>query len=70
MQRGLKQRGFKFAAAYVPSHSVSGPELLGPPPGATPGSNIELEMHQYQFTFGYTYKFDETPAPKSPLIHK
>jgi long-chain fatty acid transport protein len=60
----------EFSAAYAPSHSVSGPERLGPPSGATPGSSIELEMHQYQFTLGYTYNFDTTPAPKSPLIYK
>ena len=61
----------EFAAAYVPSHSVSGPETLAPPfPIPTPGSNISLSMNQYQFTLGYTYKFDTAPAPKSPLIHK
>jgi long-chain fatty acid transport protein len=61
----------EFAAAYVPSHSVSGSETLGPPFAVpTPGSNIELEMHQFQFTLGYTYKFAEAPAPKSSLIHK
>jgi long-chain fatty acid transport protein len=53
---------FEFAAAYVPSHSVSGPEnnpFFSP---AVPGSNIELEMHQWQFTLGYTYEF-APPAP-------
>jgi long-chain fatty acid transport protein len=56
---------FEFAAAYVPSHSVSGPELNPfPPGGPNPGSNIELEMHQWQFTFGYTYEFAEMPAPR------
>ena len=59
---------FEFSAAYVPSHNVSGPELLGTTP--TPGSKIELEMHQYQFTLGYTYNFDTAPAAKGPLIHK
>ena len=60
---------FEFAAAYIPVHSVSGPELLpaGFPP--VPPGNIEISMHQYQFTLGYTYKFD-APAPKTALIHK
>jgi len=57
----------EFAAAYVPTHSVSGPECLIFAAAAvctpTAGSNIELAMHQYQFTFGYTYKFDTAPAP-------
>ena len=62
---------FEFSAAYVPSHSVSGPEsLVAPFPVPTPGSKIELEMHQYQFTLGYTYNFDTAPASKGPLIHK
>jgi long-chain fatty acid transport protein len=54
---------WEFAAAYVPPHSVSGPEkCCAPPPFAvTAGSNIELEMHQWQFTFGYTYEFAEAP---------
>ncbi len=60
----------EFAAAYIPSHSVSGPEMLGPPPAPTPGSNIEISMHQYQFTLGYTYKFDAPPPPRTALIHK
>jgi long-chain fatty acid transport protein len=59
---------WELAAAYVPSHSVSGPEVVGVPSTAIPGSNIEIEMHQYQFTFSYTYKFGE--APTTPLIHK
>jgi long-chain fatty acid transport protein len=50
----------EFAAAYVPSSSVSGPERLGPPfPVPTPGSNIEVRMHQYQFGLGWTYQFDK-----------
>ena len=62
---------FEFSAAYVPSHSVSGPEsLVAPFPVPTPGSKIELEMHPYQFTLGYTYNFDTAPASKGPLIHK
>jgi long-chain fatty acid transport protein len=61
----------EFAAAYIPSHSVSGPETLGSPfPVPTPGSNIDLSMHQFQFTLSYTYKFAEAPAPKPPLVHK
>jgi long-chain fatty acid transport protein len=60
---------FEFAAAYVPSHSVSGPELNpNPPGGPNPGSNIAIEMHQYQFTFGYTYDF-ATPTP-TRMVHK
>jgi long-chain fatty acid transport protein len=52
----------EFAAAYVPSHSVSGPELNpNPPGGPIAGSNIELEMHQWQFTLGYTYDFNPPP---------
>jgi long-chain fatty acid transport protein len=62
---------FEFAAAYIPSHRVSGSESLAAPfPIPTPGSNIELEMHQYQFTLGYTYKFDAPPPPKTTLFHK
>jgi len=57
----------EFAAAYVPSHSVSGPEVT--PGGPTPGSNIDISMHQYQFTLGYTYQFDTAPASKG-LITK
>jgi long-chain fatty acid transport protein len=57
---------FEFAAAYVPSHSVSGIELT--PFGPTPASNIELSMHQYQFTFGYTYEF-APPAP-TKMVHR
>lgn len=60
----------EFAAAYVPSHSVSGPERLGPPfPVPTPGSNIDVSMHQYQVTLGWTYKFDTGPA-RTALITK
>lgn len=60
----------EFAAAYVPAHSVSGPERLGPPfPVPTPGSNIDISMHQYQFTLGWTYQFDRVPA-QTALITK
>ncbi len=60
----------EFAGAYVPTHSVSGPETLGPPfTVPTPGSNIDVKMHQYQFTLGWTYQFDDTPAPTA-LIYK
>lgn len=60
----------EFAAAYVPSHSVSGPERLGPPfPVPTPGSNIDISMHQYQVTLGWTYQFDKVPA-RPALITK
>jgi len=59
---------FEFAAAYVPSHNVSGPEVVGVPSAATAGSNIELEMHQWQFTLGYTYNF-APPAP-SKMVHR
>jgi long-chain fatty acid transport protein len=59
----------EFAAAYVPSHSVSGPELNpNPPGGPIAGSNIEFEMHQWQFTLGYTYDF-AAPAP-TKMVHK
>lgn len=60
----------EFAAAYVPTHRVSGPETLGPPfLVPTPGSDIELTMNQFQFTLGWTYQFEPAPAP-TPLIHK
>ena len=62
---------WEFAAAYVPSHSVSGPEVCctaAPPLAVQPGSNIEIEMHQYQFTLGYTYNF-APPAP-TKMVHK
>ncbi len=58
---------FEFAAAYVPSHSVSGIELT--PFGPNPASNIQLSMHQYQFTLGYTYDFAPLPAP-SKMVYK
>lgn len=59
----------EFAAAYVPTHSVSGPERLGPPfPVPTPGSNIDISMHQYQATLSWTYQFGTAPTPA--LIHK
>lgn len=63
-----KNSTIEFAAAYMPSHSVSGIELTGA--GPTAGSNIELSMHQYQFTLGYTYNFDPAPARKSALVTK
>ncbi len=47
----------EFAAAYVPSQHVSGPDPFG-----APGSTIDIGMHQYQFTVGWTYQFD-APAP-------
>jgi long-chain fatty acid transport protein len=63
----------EFAAAYVPTHSVSGPECLIFAAAAvctpTAGSNIQLDMHQYQFTVGYTYKFDTAPVP-AKLVRK
>jgi long-chain fatty acid transport protein len=59
---------FEFAAAYVPSHSVSGPECLifaaAAPCTPTAGSNIRLSMHQYQFTLGYTYEFADAQPPR------
>jgi len=62
---------WEFAAAYVPSHSVSGPESLAPPfPIPTAGSNIELEMHQWQFTFGYTYDFAPPAPTKTKMVHR
>lgn len=63
---------WEFAAAYVPSQRVSGPEkcCAAPPFATTAGSNIELKMHQFQFTLGYTYNFDTAPAPRTALIHK
>jgi len=61
---------FEFAAAYVPSHSVNGPEKVGAPPFmTTAGSNIEIEMHQFQFTLGYTYEFAEAPAATA-MMHR
>jgi len=54
----------EFAAAYVPSQHVSGPDPFG-----APGSTIDISMHQYQFTVGWTYQFDAAPAPKG-LITK
>jgi len=62
----------EFAGAYIPTHSVSGPECLifaaATPCVPTAGSNIQLSMHQYQFTLGYTYNF----APPEPvkMVHK
>lgn len=53
----------EFAAAYVPSQTVTGIE-----PG-NPASTIDISMHQYQFTVGYTYQFD-APAPAPKLITK
>ena len=50
----------EFAAAYVPSNSVSGIELT--PGGPNPASNIEISMHQYQVSLGWTYEF----APAGP----
>ena len=68
--KATPQSTLEFAAAYVPSHSVSGLEKTGAPPfTSTAGSNIELEMHQVQFTLGYTYNF-APPKPVSPMIHK
>jgi long-chain fatty acid transport protein len=58
----------ELAAAYVPRHSISGPELT--PGGPTPGSNIELAMHQYQFTLGWTYEFSPPKPAGPPVIHK
>jgi long-chain fatty acid transport protein len=57
---------FELAAAYTPTHRISGPEVT--PLGPTPGSNIEIAMHQFQFTVGWTYTFDTPTAP--PLIRK
>jgi len=54
----------ELAAAYVPTHTVSGPV-----PAGFGGGNVELAMHQYQFTLGWTYQFDP-PAPAPGLIHK
>jgi long-chain fatty acid transport protein len=60
----------EFAGAYAPSQSVSGLERLGPPfPAPTPGSNIDISMHQYQAILSWTYQFGAAPA-RSPLIHK
>jgi long-chain fatty acid transport protein len=62
---------WEFAAAYVPSHSVNGPEVCctaAPPLAVQPNTNIELQMHQYQFTLGYTYDF-APPAP-TKMVHK
>ncbi len=59
----------EFAAAYVPPNSVSGPEKAGTTAAPTPGSNIDISMHQFQFTLGYTYEFGpETPV--QAMIHK
>ena len=54
-----KNSTIEFAAMYAPKHSVSGLEVVGAAP--TPGSNIELSMHQYQLTLGWTYQFDSAP---------
>jgi long-chain fatty acid transport protein len=59
---------FEFATAYVPSHSVSGPEILPVSFGGNTGDTIKLEMHQWQFTFGYTYNF-AAPAP-AKMAHR
>lgn len=63
---------FDFAAIYVPTSKVSGPEILATPfgPFAVPGSNIRLNMHQYQVTAGLTYKFDVAPPPIAPVVRK
>jgi long-chain fatty acid transport protein len=61
------RQAFEFAAAYVPSHSVSGPEVCctaAPPLAVQPGSNIEISMHQWQFSLSYTYEFAEAPPPR------
>ena len=60
---------WEFAAAYAPTHKVSGPEVCctaAPPLAVQPGSNIELQMHQFQFTLGYTYEF----APPASVAHR
>jgi long-chain fatty acid transport protein len=67
--KATRNSTIEFAAAYAPSHSVSGPEVCCAPPFATTPGNIQLSMHQVQFTLGYTYTFDTAPAP-APLIHK
>ena len=50
----------EFAAAVIPSHSVSGIEVT--PLGPNPFRTVTLSMNQYQFTLGYTYHFGQ-PAP-------
>jgi long-chain fatty acid transport protein len=43
---------FDVAVAYMPSHSVSGPNPL-----AAGSQNIELKMYEYQIEASYGYKF-------------
>lgn len=45
----------EFFGMVVPASHVKGPEVT--PFGATPGSTVDLNMHQFQFGFGYTKKF-------------
>lgn len=56
-----------LAGIYVPENKVAGPEFT--PAGATPGSRIEIRMHQFQVTAGLTYKFDTAPTP-APIVRK
>ena len=44
-----------FSVGYVLPHTVNGPEVT--PFGVTPGSNIELNMHQVSVSVGWTRKF-------------
>ena len=46
--------GIDFSVAYVPSSSVSGPEVT---PGGPTGGTIELEMSQFSVSVGWTRKF-------------
>lgn len=46
---------FDFAVAYVANNSVSGPETT--PMGATPGSNVTIDMDQWELSFGWTHRF-------------
>jgi long-chain fatty acid transport protein len=44
-----------FAVIYVANNSVSGPETT--PMGATPGSDVTIDMDQLAISLGWTYKF-------------
>lgn len=46
---------FNFAAGYIPTNSVTGPEGPGAP--FSPGHIIRIEMKQFEATFGWTRSF-------------
>jgi long-chain fatty acid transport protein len=55
---------FEFAAAYAPSHSVTGNEILPVNFGGNTGDTNTISMHQWQFTLGYTYEFAAAQPPR------